>query len=214
MPLTGIEIYKLLPRTNCKECGVPTCLAFAMNLAAGKAELAACPHVSEEAKAKLEEASAPPIRPVVIGAGEGQVKIGGETVLFRHEKRFENPTAIAVHLSDAMTDADIEERLRKFKGLRYERVGLLLKPDMVAVESASGDAERFAQVVSRVQAETGGAAMILMSEQPEMLARALNAVPGAKPLLYGVTAENMEAMLALAKEHGCSLAVKGQGVEA
>ena len=92
MPLTGIEIFKLLPKTNCGECGVPTCLAFAMNLAAGKAELAKCPNVSEEAKAKLQEASAPPIRPVTIGAGKRALKVGGETVMFRHEKRFENPT--------------------------------------------------------------------------------------------------------------------------
>ncbi|MDZ4230267.1 MAG: (Fe-S)-binding protein, partial [Dehalococcoidales bacterium] len=84
MPLTGIEIFKLLPKTNCGECGVPTCLAFAMNLAAGKAELAACPHVSEQAKANLQEASAPPIRPVTIGVGDRALKVGGETVLFRH----------------------------------------------------------------------------------------------------------------------------------
>ena len=84
MPLTGIEIFKLLPKTNCGECGVPTCLAFAMNLATGKAELAKCPHVSEEAKAKLQEASAPPIRPVTIGVGKRALKVGGETVLFRH----------------------------------------------------------------------------------------------------------------------------------
>jgi len=91
MPLTGIEIYKLLPQTNCKECGEPTCLAFAMKLAAGKTELALCPSVSEEAKARLAEAAAPPIRVVTVGTGERAVKLGGETVMFRHEKRFENP---------------------------------------------------------------------------------------------------------------------------
>src|SRR5512137_2417547 len=99
MPLTGIEIYKLLPKTNCGKCGVPTCLAFAMQLAAGKADLSACPTVSEDTKAKLSEASAPPIRPVVIGSGTRAIKIGGETVLFRHEKRFENPTGIAILIS-------------------------------------------------------------------------------------------------------------------
>jgi len=213
MPLTGIEIFKLLPRSNCGQCGVPTCLAFAMNLAAGKAELSSCPHVSEEAKAKLEEASAPPIRPVTIGSGDGQVKIGGETVLFRHEKRFENPTAIALLISDTMCDDEITARLHKFRTLRYERVGLTLKPDMVALESASGDGERFAQVAARIHGETGGAAMILMSDRPPVLARALEAVPGSRPLLYGVTAENLDAMLELAKQHNCPLGVKGSTID-
>ncbi len=95
MGLTGIQIFKLLPKTNCGECSVPTCLAFAMNLAAGKAELDSCPYVSDEAKEQLAEASAPPIRPVAIGAGERAFKAGGETVMFRHEKTFYNPTGLA-----------------------------------------------------------------------------------------------------------------------
>ena len=95
MALTGIQIFKLLPKTNCKECGVPTCLAFAMNLASGKAELDSCPYVSDEAREKLAEASAPPIRPVVLGAGVRKTTVGGETVLYRHEKTFFNPTALA-----------------------------------------------------------------------------------------------------------------------
>jgi acetyl-CoA decarbonylase/synthase complex subunit gamma len=99
MALTGIEIFKLLPKTNCGDCGVPTCLAFAMALAAGKAELSKCPHVSEEAKAQLSEASAPPILPATIGTGDSALKVGGETVMFRHEKRFENPCGIAILIS-------------------------------------------------------------------------------------------------------------------
>src|SRR4030065_1141436 len=105
MALTGIEIFKKLPKTNCGECGVPTCLAFAMKLAAGQAELSAWPYVSEQAKAELAEASAPPIRPLAIGVGDQALKIGGETVMFRHEKRFVGPTGIAVLVSDKMSDA-------------------------------------------------------------------------------------------------------------
>ncbi len=115
MGLTGIQIFKLLPKTNCKECGVPTCLAFAMNLAAGKAELSSCPYVSEEAKAMLSEAAAPPIRPLAIGSGENVVKIGGETVLFRHEKTFVNKPGFAVLVSDAMPEAEVNARLKRFK---------------------------------------------------------------------------------------------------
>ena len=117
MALTGIEIFKLLPKTNCGECGIPTCLAFAMNLAAGKAELASCPHVSEEAKTELSDAAAPPIRPVEIGVAERKLKVGGETVLFRHEKTFVNPTGIAVLVTDAMGDEDVDGRLERFKTL-------------------------------------------------------------------------------------------------
>src|SRR3989304_2098558 len=105
MALTGIEIFKKLPKTNCGECGVPTCLAFAMKLAAGQAELASCPYVSEQAKAELEQASAPPIRPVAIGVGDKALKIGGETVMFRPQKRFENPPRLALPASDNMAGA-------------------------------------------------------------------------------------------------------------
>src|SRR5512136_252550 len=143
MGLTGIQIFKLLPKTNCKECGVPTCLAFAMNLAAGKAELSACPYVSEDAKALLAEASAPPIRPLNIGAGENVVKIGGETVLFRHEKTFVNKPGLAILVSDQMPEAEVAGRLKRFKELKYERVGLTLRPEMVAVKNESGDPGKF-----------------------------------------------------------------------
>src|SRR4030043_440130 len=144
MGLTGIQIFKMLPKTNCGACGVPTCLAFAMNLAAGKAELAACPHVSEEAKSKLSEAAAPPILPVTIGVGEKALKIGGETVMFRHEKRFENPPGIAIIISDKMADAEVDARLKKVKDLTYERVGLTLSANLVALKAESGDAAKFA----------------------------------------------------------------------
>ena len=174
MPLTGIEIFKLLPKTNCGQCGVPTCLAFAMNLAAGKVELAACPHVSEEAKAKLAEAAAPPIRPVIIGAGDRKLKIGGETVLFRHEKRFENPPGIAMLISDNMAESEVNARLERFKQLQYERVGLTLRPDLIAVKDESGDASKFVTLVNKVKqsTETG---IILMSSNTDNLAAGLKA---------------------------------------
>jgi acetyl-CoA decarbonylase/synthase complex subunit gamma len=105
MPLTALEIYKYLPKTNCKECKFPTCLAFAMALAQKKAALSDCPYVSEESKAALEGASAPPIRLVAVGNGERKVEIGGETVLFRHELTFFHPTALAVEVSDTLEEA-------------------------------------------------------------------------------------------------------------
>ncbi len=213
MGLTGIQIFKLLPKTNCKECGVPTCLAFAMNLAAGKAELSACPYVSEEAKALLSEAAAPPIRPIAIGSAENVVKIGGETVLFRHEKTFVNKPGLAVLVSDAMPAAEIDAKLKRFKELKYERVGLILRPEMIAVKNESGDAGKFEALAKKVKAETD-AALILISGSTEALTAAVKATADRVPLLYAATDENGEALAKLAKEHKCPLAIKADSLEA
>ena len=101
MALSGLQIYKLLPRTNCKECGFPTCLAFAMKLAAKQAELAACPYVSEEAKEQLAAAAAPPIRLITIGSDDKAISVGNETVLFRHEKTFFHQAGLFVKVRDS-----------------------------------------------------------------------------------------------------------------
>jgi len=212
MGLTGIQIFKLLPKTNCKECGVPTCLAFAMNLAAGKADLSACPYVSEEAKALLAEAAAPPIRPLTIGSGDNAVKIGGETVLFRHEKTFVNKPGFAILISDTMPEAEVNARLNRFKELRYERVGLVLQPEMVAVKNESGDPGRFEALIKKVKAETD-AAIILMSDKTEALAAGVKACADRVPLIYAATRDNSEALANLAKEHHCPLAIKADNLE-
>jgi acetyl-CoA decarbonylase/synthase complex subunit gamma len=212
MALSGIEIFKLLPKTNCKECGEPTCLAFAMKLAAGKADLSACPYVSEEAKAKLSEASAPPILPVTIGVGDRAIQIGGETVMFRHEKRFENQPGLAILISDSMDEAEISRRLEKFKELQYERIGLTLRPDLIAVKSDSGDKAKFEALVNKVKGGSD-ASLILMSDNPEVMAVGLGACADGKPLLYAATEENWEKMAELAKTNSCPLAVKADGLE-
>ncbi len=212
MALTGIQIYKLLPKTNCGECGVPTCLAFAMSLAAGKAELAACPYVSEEAKAELADAAAPPIRAVEIGTGERKLKIGGETVLFRHEKTFVNRPGIAVLVTDEMRDEAVGGRLERFKTLAYERVGLTLQADLVAVKSASGDASKFGALTAKVKDETE-AGIILMTEDVSVMEAGRKACGDRKPLMYAANKENADGMSALSKEHGCPLAVKGNGLD-
>jgi acetyl-CoA decarbonylase/synthase complex subunit gamma len=211
MALTGIEIFKLLPKTNCKDCGEPTCLAFAMKLAAGKAELSLCPHVSEESKAKLSEASAPPIIPVTIGVGDRVLKVGGETVMFRHEKRFENPPGLAILVNADKDDADIDARLKRFNELQYERIGLTLRPDLVALKAGT-DAARFKAVAAKVKEKTDGG-LILISEDPEVMAAGLGVCADRKPLLYAATEANMDKMAALAKENSCPLAVKADSVE-
>ena len=212
MPLTGIEIFKLLPKTNCGECGVPTCLAFAMNLAGGKAELSACPYVSEEAKAQLEEASAPPIRPVTIGVGDRALKVGGETVMFRHEKRFENSPGLAILIKDTMEDSEVDARLKRFKQLQYERVGLTLRPELVAVKGESGDAGKFEALANKVK-QGSDCGIILMSSNPDILAAGVKACADRKPLLYAATKDNLDSVANLAKENSCPVAAKASGLE-
>jgi len=212
MALTGIEIFKLLPKTNCKECGVPTCLAFAMSLAAGKAELAACPYVSDEAKAQLQEASAPPIRPITIGVGDNALKVGGETVMFRHEKTFSNPCGIAIIIKDNMDDSEVNARLGRFKELQYERVGLILRPELIAVKSESGDAVKFEAIVNKVT-QNSDAGVILMSENPDILAAGVKACADKKPLIYAATKDNFDKVAALTKEYSCSVTAKGSNLD-
>ncbi len=212
MPLTGIEIFKLLPKTNCKECGVPTCLAFAMNLATGKAELSACPYVSDEVKAQLEEASAPPILPVTIGVGDKALKVGGETVMFRHEKRFENPPGLAILISDTMEESEVDTRLERFKQLQYERVGLTLRPELVAVKDDSGDAGKFSALVNKVKQNSDGG-IILMSSNPDILAAGVKACADQKPLLCAATKDNLDSVGNLAKENSCPVVAKASNLE-
>ena len=212
MALTGIQIFKLLPKTNCGKCGVPTCLAFAMNLAAGKVELIACPFVSEESKAQLAEASAPPIRPITIGTGSSAFKVGGETVMFRHEKKFENPTGIAVLVTDTMPENEVTARIERFNNNIYERVGLKLHADAIAIKSESGSPAKFAALVEKVAKATNGG-LILINENPEVLAAGLNICANRRPLLYAATKANVEAMTKLAKENSCPIVAKGANLE-
>lgn len=212
MAMTGIQIFKLLPKTNCKDCGFPTCLAFAMALASGKAELDACPHVSEEAKAQLAESSAPPIRTVTIGTGDRALKVGGELVLYRHEKTFYNPTGIGVVVSDTMSDDEVSGKVEKADKLEYERVGLMLRPDLVACKCESGDPAKFEAFVKKVMDMTSQS-LILMADNMDALKAGATAAKDRKPLLYAATKENVDAAGELAKETGCPLAVKGKGLD-
>jgi acetyl-CoA decarbonylase/synthase complex subunit gamma len=213
MALTGIEIFKLLAKTNCKECGFPTCLAFAMALASGKAELEKCPYVSDEVREKLAEASAPPIRPIKLQMKDGVKAVGGETVMFRHEKTFFNPTVIAGLVSTGAPEAEVDQKLAQFMKLQYDRVGLLLRPEAFVVHDADGDAGKFAALAKKVADKTD-AAIIFCSEKPEVVKAGAEAVKDRKPTLGVATAANADAMGALAKEMGLPLVAKADGYDA
>lgn len=211
MALTGIQIFKLLPKTNCGECKVPTCLAFAMNLAAGKAELDACPYVSDEAREQLAEASAPPIRPVKFGVGDTEITVGGETVLFRHEKTFFNPCAFAGTLKD--TDGDIADKVKAWASFQYERVGLNLRPEAVFLVCDSGDAGKF-KAAAQAVADNSDLTIILACEDAAIMAEAAAACKDKKPLIYAATDANADVMAKVASDNSLPLVVKAGSVDA
>lgn len=212
MALTALDIYKYLPKTNCKECKLPTCLAFAMALAQKKASLSDCPHVSEDSKAALEGASQPPIRLVTVGTREKKLEIGNETVMFRHELTFFHPTAIAIEVSDSLDDAALERCGREIRGLCFERVGEIIGVNLVAVRADSGDPQRFTAAVRSLM-DSAGLPFVLMSRAPEMLEPALKHLARGAPLLYAADKGNVEGMAALAKAHSAPLAVTAESLD-
>jgi acetyl-CoA decarbonylase/synthase complex subunit gamma len=210
MALTALEIYKLLPKTNCKECGFPTCLAFAMQIAAGKAGIDLCPPASDEARETLGAASAPPLPKVVVGTGERAVTLGDEVVLYRHEKTFYHPTAFAISVSDALDDDAFRERIRRIRSLSFERMGETLAVDMVAVRCDSGDPARFA-AAARAAKEGAGLPLLLWGPC-DALAAALPDLGTDRPLLVPPSGEG-EAGARLAASLGLPLVVRARGID-
>jgi acetyl-CoA decarbonylase/synthase complex subunit gamma len=213
MPLTGIQIYKLLPQTNCKDCGYPTCLAFAMKLAAKQAELSACPHVTETSKAQLAESAAPPMRLVTLKGRGAEVKVGNETVLFRHDKTFYNQPGFFMLVKDAESAGEIQAKVAQAEAYKVSYVGKELALDGYAIESVSGSPEAFAAAVQTVR-QASKRPLILISRSAAVLAAGLKHLPGECPLLYAAGADNWEALADLAKQHPAALAVTGDSLEA
>jgi acetyl-CoA decarbonylase/synthase complex subunit gamma len=212
MALSGIQIYKLLPQTNCKDCGFPTCLAFAMKLAAKQAELSACPHVSDESKAQLAESAAPPIRLVTLTADGHEVKAGNETVMFRHEKTFYHKAGLFVRVRDDASADAIKAIVTPVDAYSVNYVGMDLTLDGFAVESVTGDPAKFEAAIAAVRA-VSQRPLILISQDANVIQAGLKALDGEKPLIYGANATNWEAMAGLAQQHGAPLAVIGGSLD-
>jgi len=225
MALSGIQIYKMLPQTNCKECGYPTCLAFAMKLAAKQADLDKCPYVSDEAREKLAESAAPPVQLVTLWAdgdqsrldqsrgdqgGRVEVKAGNEIVLFRHEKTFFNPPGLFIRVTDDLPLEVIRAKVEEAASYSVEYVGMDLTIDGFAVE-ATGDGDRFAAAVEAVL-ETAELPLILMASDPEVMAKGLQAAEGVRPLIYGAGPDDWEGFAELAKEHDAPMAIRADSL--
>lgn len=212
MALTGIQIYKFLPKTNCKVCGFPTCLAFAMKLSQGQVELTKCPDVSEEAKQALAAASRPPMKMVTIGAGERKMEVGGETVMFRHDKKFFHPAALVMRIKDTDSDADLSKKVKDITDYSVKRVGMTFGLDGIAIQNASGNAAKFAAAAAAVKGKTN-LPLILISTDPAAMSAALDKTADAKPAIYGANKDNIDKMIELAKKHKVALGIRGNGLE-
>jgi acetyl-CoA decarbonylase/synthase complex subunit gamma len=215
LAIKGTDIVKRLPeggKKNCKECGLPTCFAFAMKLASGGITLDKCPYLAPEIRSELEDSLAPPIRPVTIGTGSGALVIGDETVLYRHEKTFVHQPGIAVLIADDEADNAVEEKIRKLKELHYKWVGKTLKADLLALQCKSGDRSRFAGLVKKALS-AADCPLILISEDTDALLAAHEMCADRRPLLYPVTVHNLDKIISVVKVRPAPVAVRAAGVE-
>ncbi|MBI2859584.1 MAG: acetyl-CoA decarbonylase/synthase complex subunit gamma [Chloroflexi bacterium] len=207
MALSGIEIYKYLPKTNCKKCNFPTCLAFAMKVAARTVDISACPDISAQSRAALESAGRPPIRLVKFGPDSHKIEVGNETAMFRHEKTFYHPPALVVRLKDTMVQGDLDKLISEVNGYEVERVGMKLTMDGFAIQNDSKDPGKFAGCAEYV-ASKSTLGLMLLTEDPVAMEAAASKVASKKPLLHGANAANLDAMIGVAKKCGCPLVVK------
>lgn len=213
MALKASDIQKKLPdggKKNCKECGFPTCFAFAMKLASGAVTVDKCPYLPGEIKTELEEALAPPIRLVTIGTGENALSIGEEEVIYRHEKTFYRPTGIAILITDKEDEATVSAKINKLKALQFDRVGQKLRANLYTLKY-EGNAEKYLGLVKRVAAE--GFPVVLICEDLETLFKARDLIADKNPLLYPITKENLDAALPKLKAKPAPIGVKTNGVE-
>ncbi len=213
MPISGSEIVKMLPgRKPCKDCGFPTCFAFAMKLATGGASLDKCPYLAPEVKEKLEDLLAPAIKLVTIGTGNNKVEIGNEEVIYRHEKTYVHPPGIAILISDKESEAKVDEKIKKIKELQFPWVGLTLKADLIAVQFESGDKNKFLGLVKKV-ANSSDLGMIIISEDLDVLFSARDLCAERKPLLYPITKDNIDQAIPKLKEKPTPVGVRGSSLE-
>ncbi|MFC1623757.1 acetyl-CoA decarbonylase/synthase complex subunit gamma [Candidatus Omnitrophota bacterium] len=212
MALSGLDIYKLLPKTNCKKCGSPTCLAFAMKLAMKKASLDQCPDITEEAKKALDQAARPPIATIAFGSGDEKIETGGETVLFRHEKTFNHQTAIAISVEDTLSETALMERVKLIDEMHFERIGQHIVIDMIAIVNSSLSTEKYINAVEKVVANSKKA-LILSSDNVDTIESALKKCSDRRPLIYAGKSDNLKEMCRIAKTYKAPLALKAKDLE-
>ena len=212
MALKALDIYKLLPKKNCKECGDPTCLTFAMKLAGGKADVDLCPYLDDQAKAVLGATTRPPIRRVRIGVGERSFEVGEEFVLYRHEKTFYHQPGILFEVSDTQSPDEITSITKRVRDESFTRVGTDLRFSGIAVRNTSNATDSFAAAV-RIVENVADLPLVLISASTAALSAALVHCGTYRPLIHAATKGNFKEMCALAKQHGCPLVIKAHQLD-
>ena len=213
MLVSGSQLVKLLPNKRpCRDCGFPTCFAFAMKLASGGATVDKCPHLSPEIRAKIEELLIPPMKFVIIGTGENKLEIGNEEVIYRHEKTFVHEPGIALLVSDKGSDEEIQGMIRKIKKLQYAWVGTTLHANLLAPYFESGDKPRFVAVVKRLR-ESIDLPLVIISEDAEALFAARDICADRQPLIYPITQENIDTAISKIKEKPTPVGVRAESAE-
>ncbi len=215
MAVKGTDIVKKLPESgkkNCKECGFPTCFAFAMKLASGGATLDKCPYLAPNVKEELEDALAPAIKLVTIGPDGNALQVGNEEVIYRHEKTYLHPTGVALLISDKEDDAKVDQKIAKIKDLQFDVVGLTLKADLLALQYESGDKAKFEALVKKVCQNWDGG-LVIISDDLDVLFSARDICADRKPLLYPITKDNIEKAIPRIKERPTPLGVRASSVE-
>ncbi|WP_417202731.1 acetyl-CoA decarbonylase/synthase complex subunit gamma [Acetoanaerobium sticklandii] len=212
MALTGLDIFKLTPKKNCKDCGFPTCLAFSMKVAAGGIEIEKCPHMSEENLTKLSESTAPPMKALTVGAGTNEYKLGGETVLFRHEKTLVNRNRFAVAIKDTDSADVVNSKIENIKKVDFERIGERMKAEFAAF-IYTGNKEAYIANIKAVLASGAELAYMVVCEDVAVAKEALELLKDTNPILHGATAANYEQMVDVAAAGKYALGLRADSLE-
>ncbi len=210
--LSALQLYKLLPKTNCGECTEKTCMAFAMKLMERGVKAEHCVQLKGDKLKKLREVITPPVREVVIGKDEQAITIGGEEVMYRHDLKFFNPAAMVLDISDAMDENTIKNRIDFVKNYRYERVGKILRLDGICLRCATNDKAQFLKTVNTV-CQNFDKFIMLCTLNPEIMDAALEITKDRRPLIYAATKENFKEMSELARKYNCPLAVHSENLD-
>ncbi|MGL5507610.1 MAG: acetyl-CoA decarbonylase/synthase complex subunit gamma [Paraclostridium sp.] len=212
MALKALDIFKLTPKKNCKECGFPTCMAFCMKVASGACEISKCPHMSDDALAKLSEATAPLMKTLKIGSGESTYELGGETVLFRHEKTLVNRNRFAVEFCDCMTEEQINAKLENIRAVNYIRIGEEMKVEIAALTYCSNK-EAYLNLISKVKESGLNLVYMLNCSDAQVAKEAIELVKGSNPIVYGANKENYKEMVEVVKGDKLPLGINASSLE-
>lgn len=212
MALKALDIFKLTPKKNCKDCGFPTCMAFCMKVASGACEIGKCPHMSQEALDKLSEATAPLMKTLKIGTGESQYDLGGETVLFRHEKTLINRNRFAVEFCDCMREEEINEKLENIKAVNYIRIGEEMKVEIAALRYSTNK-EAYINLINKVKESNLSLVYMIICDDAQVAKEAVELLKGENPVVYGANKENYKEMVEVVKGDKLVLGVSASNLE-